>query len=359
MKIKDKSTIQFIESLIETNYLNMSLSDMFSEIVGARDITSKEEMNALKNKFNNNEIDILASKCFSYWGLDEDNEEDLDIFNSRILPSFSEINVNKYRNNPYYKSIKLAYVKEGDYSIEVDHFEPYEIFAYKDMSINENYEEINSLSFFKEKFPFLSINYKGTTWMSVTPNEIETMEKAVNEATGKVIVYGLGLGYFPYMISLKDEVKEIVIVEIDKEIISLFKKHLLPQFEHKEKITIINKDAFIYMQESHSFDYSFIDLWHDPYDGIELYLKAKRLEKENQKYFYWLESSFYILLRRCFISFLEEQLSNAPESSYQKSKSITDKIINTFYQKTKNLVITNIEQLQDLLSDSSLINLLQ
>ena len=63
--------------------------------------------------------------------------------------------------------------------------------------------------------------------MSITPNEIETMEEAVKAATGKVIVYGLGLGYYPYMISLKDEVKEIVIVENDIKIINLFKLKLV------------------------------------------------------------------------------------------------------------------------------------
>ena len=181
------------------------------------------------------------------------------------------------------------------------------------------------------------------------------MEEAVKAAAGKVIVYGLGLGYYPYMISLKDEVKEIVIVENDIKIINLFKKHILPNFEHQEKISIIHGDAFEYMEKCDDFNYAFIDLWHDTFDGLELFLRAKKLEKPGKKYFYWLESSFYILLRRCFISLIEEQLANTPESAYQKSKSVTDKTINKFYEKTKNLVLKDISQVQDLLSDSSLL----
>ena len=217
---------------------------------------------------------------------------------------------------------------------------------------------ILSHSFFVEEFPFIAINHKDVTWMSLTPNEIETMDKAVKEASGKVVVYGLGLGYFPYMISLKEDVKEITIIEIDENIISLFNKYILPQFSHKEKIKIVHADAFKYMQESHSFDYSFVDLWHNPLDGIELFLKCKELEKEGNKFFYWLESSFYILLRRCFISLIEEQLANTPSFAYQKAKTPTDVIINKYYEKTKNLVLKDISQVQDLLTDSNLINLL-
>lgn len=359
MKILEKEElIQYIESLIETNYINMSLSDMFSEVVGNQTITSKKEIATLKDKFKSGSISIIADKCFEYWGLDEDSDDDNAIFEARIIPSFEKNDINKYKNNPYYRNIKVDNKKLGNYQLVLDHYEPYEIFPLKDMSVSSNYEENNSFSFFEEEFSFLAINENGKTWMSVTPNEIETMEKAVNDAKGKVIVYGLGLGYYPYMISLKEDVKEIVIIENDKNVISLFKEFILPQFESKEKIKIICEDAFKYMQEVASFDYSFIDLWHDPLDGIELFIKSKRLEKEGKKYFYWLESSFYMLLRRCFISLLEEQLAHAPESSYSKSQNITDTIINTYYQKTKNLVLKDVSQVQDLLSDSNLINLL-
>lgn len=359
MKIKNNpKLISEIESLMETNYLNMSLSDMFNEIVGNTELTSDKQIAVLKKKFNLSDKEALLSVYQNYWELDLDNEEDEEILNKYISPSIQESDINKYLNNPYYQKIKTAHIVDGDYELVIDHYQPYELFAYKDMSYEKgSYIELNSLSFFEEEFPFLALNHKGVTWMSVTPNEIETMEKAVNEAHGKVAVYGLGIGYYPYMISLKDEVKEITIIEKDEKIIELFKKHLLPLFEHKEKITIIKQDAFKYMQENHSFDYSFIDLWHNPVDGIELFLKAKKLENNGQ-YFYWLESSFYLLLRRCFISLLEEQLAHVDESNYSKSKSPTDTIINTYYHKTKNLVLTNEDELQDLLTNKSLLNLI-
>ncbi len=359
MVIKNnKSLIDSIESLIETNNLNMSLSDMFSELVGNQGIANKKEAELITKRFNISEKDYLLNKYKEYFDIDFDDEDNSYIFDNFIDPSIQSSDINKYLNNPYYKNIKIENVKFKDYEIITDHYEEYELFPYLDIKVDKNYVELNSFSFFNQKFPFIAINHKGVTWMSITPNEIETMEKAVKAAYGDVVVYGLGLGYYPYMISLKEIVNEIVIVEKDKDIIELFKKYILPQFKHKEKITIINADAFEYMQETRYFDCAFVDLWHDPLDGIELYLKTKKTEKEETQYFYWLESSFYALLRRCFISLLEEQLSNAPESAYQKSKCFTDTIINTYYKKTKNLVLDDEQQLQDLLRDSNLLNML-
>ena len=45
------------------------------------------------------------------------------------------------------------------------------------------------------------------------------------------------------------------------------------------------------------YDYAFIDLWHDTADGLELYLKAKRIENKlhtagsQTKFAYWVEKS--------------------------------------------------------------------
>ena len=356
--VNDKELLDYIDSLIEINAINMSVSDMLSEVIGNTSFTNKEKIEALKKRFNDNELSLIRSELFEYFELDDEDEEDVDIFDNVISPSIEESNINKYLSNPYYQRIKVKDIKEGPYSLKMDHYEEYELFPYLDMSYYPNsYLEKNSISFFNKRFDFLSINDKDVTWMCVTPNEIETMEKAVKEATNKVKVYGLGLGYYPYMISLKEDVKEIVIVENNHQIIELFKKHILPQFEHKAKIKIIEGDAFEELKKDDDYNYHFVDLWHTPLDGIELFLRSKKLEIKGKTYFYWLESSFYILLRRCFISFLEEQLSGLGDSDYQKSKNITDKIINSFYKQTKNLVLTSVSQLQDLLSDKSLLEM--
>ena len=64
------------------------------------------------------------------------------------------------------------------------------------------------------------------------------------------------------------------------------------------------------------------------------------------------------MLRRCMITLIEEQLDGLKEDNYKKAKTVTDRVINHFYQVTKNLVINNEDDLFNLLSDSSLINLI-
>ena len=162
------------------------------------------------------------------------------------------------------------------------------------------------------------------------------------------------MGYVPYMMSLKDEVKSITVVEKDKEIIELFKKALLPQFVNKNKIKIIEDEAINYLAKNNKYDYIFADLWHDPEDGLSLFVQLKRINKNVDC---WLEVSLYQMLRRCMITLLEEQLEGMKEDAYKHSRTYTDKVINRFYQKTKNLRLDNEDDLNKLLSDESLLNL--
>ena len=125
--------------------------------------------------------------------------------------------------------------------------------------------------------------------MLITPNEIETMERVINDSKGRVLTYGLGLGYYAYMVSLKEEVEKVTIVEKDNKVIELFNKYILPKFKNKDKITIINADALVHIKnDKEDYDIVFIDIWHDVSDGLPLYLEFKKYEKKNTKYYYWI-----------------------------------------------------------------------
>ena len=219
--------------------------------------------------------------------------------------------------------------------------------------------EISELGYFKKEFPFIVLNQNNVTWMSITPNEIKTMQKHIDNAYGDVHVFGLGLGYYAYMISLKENVNHIFIYEKEQRIIELFTKYLLSQFPNKDKITVIKADALEVIKKPLKGDYAFIDLWHTAEDGIELFLNIKRNENNNPniKFSYWLDNSFYAFMRRCFISLLYEQKEGFKDSDYQTSKSTFDKMINLLYHKTKNLHISSKEQIRDLLSDDNLLKL--
>lgn len=85
-------------------------------------------------------------------------------------------------------------------------------------------------------------------------------------------------------------------VERDREVIGLFEKHILPQFEHPEKVRLVCADAFEYAKEQmpkDGFDFVFTDLWHDPSDGVEAYLKMKQYEPllPGAQFTYWIENT--------------------------------------------------------------------
>ncbi len=359
MKFVDNPELKsYLNELIDKHELNLSISDLLGSIFANLEITNKKEINLLSNKFKSDTHEVFLSKISDYLDIDLSIEDNEEIFNKYIAKAINELDISKYLNNAYYKLIKPKTIKLGKYELVWDHYEPYELFAYKDMS-SKDYIEINSLGYFKEKFNFLALNYQGVTWMNITPNEIETMEKSIKEIKGDVIVFGLGLGYLPFMVSNKEEVSHVKVIENDPNIIKLFKDNLLDYFLNKEKIEIVQDDALKYLKTDLKSDYAFIDLWHSPEDGLELFLKFKKSEKYSKSttYLYWLESSFYLYLRRLMMTLIEESLDNQ-KHDYTKESNYEDHIINVYYKKTKDLVIINKAQLNNLLSDNSLIELL-
>ncbi len=137
--------------------------------------------------------------------------------------------------------------------------------------------------------------------MTVTPNEIATMRRPIEAAFGHVLTFGLGLGYYAYMVSAMPQVEFVTIVEINPQVISLFRQYLLPKFPQRQKIHIVQADAFAYAKShlaSGQFDYVFTDLWHDASDGVPLYLQMKQLEHlaPDVTYSYWIEDTIQYYL---------------------------------------------------------------
>ena len=162
--------------------------------------------------------------------------------------------------------------------------------------------EIPPLGFFTEPFSFPAVLEDGNEWMTLTPVDIDTCDDAIEQAHGRVVTFGLGLGYYAYMVSEKAEVESITVVERSPSVIALFKKHILPQFPHGEKVRIVESDAFEYLErvmpEEH-FDYAFIDIWRDASDGAPVYERMKPMEKlcRGTEFSYWIENFLISRLR--------------------------------------------------------------
>ncbi len=227
---------------------------------------------------------------------------DRDFFSDYLDPSVRCMDADEYRNDPYYRNIRLDNVCDGNWELRTDRLKPFQPFIWGDVRPDRELKELPPLGYFKEEFPYPVVLEDGREWMLVTPNEVETIRPAIAAAHGDVVTFGLGLGYFPYMVSEKPDVNRVVIVERDPKVIGLFEKYILPQFGRREKICLVCMDAFDYldtvMPQEH-FDYLYADIWHDAGDGVPLYLRFNKYEDRftETKFDYWIEETMLSYLR--------------------------------------------------------------
>lgn len=231
-----------------------------------------------------------------------DGGEDADFFQHFLAPSVSCLDAKKYRSDPYYQNIHFPIVQNGSWELRTDRLKPCQPFIWDDIRPDEQLRELPPLGYFREDFAYPVVLQDGREWMLVTPNEIETIRPAVSAARGNVVTFGLGLGYFPYMASLKPDVERVTVVELDGRVISLFETYILPQFPYPEKIRLVCMDAFDYLDRvmpTEHFDYAYADIWHDAGDGVPLYLRFNKYEERfpQTKFDYWIEETMLSYLR--------------------------------------------------------------
>lgn len=229
--------------------------------------------------------------------LNIDQEEDnlwIDHYLSRMI---EQLSVDDYTNNPYYQNIVLPKRKMDKWKLGYDKYQPYQAFIYRDFQYGNDGEVYPQIGFFTKPFRYPAIYENGVLWMSVTPNEIETMKKPIQKAKGKVLTCGLGLGYYAYMVSLKEDVESVTIIEKDPTVIKIFEKDILPQFSSKNKIKVVCIDAEDYLRDhllDGEYQEIFIDLWHDAGDAITWYKKLYPYlySLKETHVSYWIEDTF-------------------------------------------------------------------
>ncbi len=289
--------------------------------------------------------------------IDEKDKDFLTINKTTKIEKITKLDPKDYESDSYYKLIKNLKGRDGDIQFLTLKYNAYEGFVFDELEIGQNYSEHTPLGYFEKDFVYPAIIKDERIWMSIIPHEINTMKDHIKRAHGNVLVLGLGLGYYLFHILEKKEVKSVDVVEFDKNIISLFNKHLINLFPHKEKINIIYDDAINYLANNQKqFDYVFSDIWHNVGDGEGLYLRIKANESKypNTTFDYWIETSILSMLRRQTITVIEEVLNGSKENDYLKAKNENDKIINKIYFYLKDKDFKSFEDIIELLSEQSL-----
>lgn len=266
--------------------MTLEKSEIICEKI-AQDIANNSTCIDLNNSFESKDsiLKRYLKEIFVFHIFDE------ELFNL-FLDNFKILKAREFYHNKYIQNVNFESAKIGNFILTYSKYEKGEIFQ-REMPNFTSSPLFLKLSCFDDEVYFPTIYENNIPWMSVCPSEISSIDIHIPKAHGRVLVLGLGLGYYPYMISLREEVKEITIIEINPTIIQLFNKNILPFFEEKKKINVIEGDAIEYLKNVKigDYDYCFADIWINQFDGSPLYLKIKENEErlKPMEFSYWIE----------------------------------------------------------------------
>ncbi|MBQ2719559.1 MAG: hypothetical protein IJF73_05775 [Clostridia bacterium] len=237
---------------------------------------------------------LLASVC----GLEPDGRDRV-YFEEYFVPMVKECDPAPFLADPYYRAVRLPHKKSGRWELRTQVLRPCEAFVRDDFRVLSDGRMLPSLGFFMEEFPYPAVLEGGREWMTLMPNETVTTLPAVRAAHGRVLTFGLGLGYFAFHASEKPEVESVTVVELSADAVALFRENILPLLPHKEKVSIVLSDAFDFLDTMprDAYDFAFADIWHDVGDGRELYHRFKTYEPRfpHTEFTYWIEDTI-----RCY-----------------------------------------------------------
>jgi len=167
----------------------------------------------------------------------QDFEDDASLkLNDDLLQLTQILKAEDFNQNPYILNFKMGDVASVTHKFFKIEIEPITLLQAGAKVAPNGYRGLPQLGFFEEKvvIPYLK-NLKNKTFKQVSPKEINATQKHIDAAHGKVLNIGLGMGYFAFMASLKDDVEKVTIIEQDNDLIEFFKEHFLPHFSHREK----------------------------------------------------------------------------------------------------------------------------
>lgn len=132
--------------------------------------------------------------------------------------------------------------KSGDF--ELSHYE---------IGNNDLYAALHGIPTGK----FVRLTHKGEVVMSNTDMEKRTNSSFVVNAHGNVLIGGLGIGLILLAIQDKEEVKQITVVEKNKEVIELVGN----QLPLNSKVCIVHDDVFEY-KPLFKYNTIYMDIWN-------------------------------------------------------------------------------------------------
>lgn len=277
--------------------------------------------------------------------------------NQKNWPSLY-LSSSQFINSEYHKTIKFVEIHEEDVKFENIELLAHQLFNYKEIQADPN-KEMNDwmvLRALDENLSTLSLSIMDEVWMLDVPSESSTIDPIAQKANGKVITFGLGIGYFIFMAALNPQVQSITVVEKNKRIIELFKKYLLPQFNLKIELNIIEGNAFDYFNEEtlSEYDCIFVDIYQSSDDGLEMEMKLlENFNPDFDKCDFWIEGSNLEVMPMLMYLYVDSIL-------HQHKLSHPDPLFNLIVKKIQKVLdadkryIHEVNDLKELFYDKKL-----
>lgn len=202
--------------------------------------------------------------------------------------------IQSLKDNPYFRDIKLERVETDTVRYQRTVI-PKRTLMNMDfhVSLDKYLFHYHPIGYFTEDLELPVLMEGENVWMSPAVSEIESMRTGIHKGHGKCVTFGLGLGLIIYLWLLKDEVESVTVVEVNKDVIDLFEKQILPQFKSEKKVQIIHASAYDKWNEDFlkEFDYVYADFWESNEDGLECYTKLMEKKIDLPHMDYWIEDS--------------------------------------------------------------------
>jgi hypothetical protein len=257
------------------------------------------------------------------------------------------INTKAFLASPYYQQIKLDKLVSQDFEFGLTKIQAGYLFSIDAIKPDPKrmMKDWLVLRALDEDYEAVVLKQHGEVWMLNVPSESVTIDPYANKAHGRVLTFGLGIGYFCFMALLNSQVDEITVVELSDDVIKMFNHNLLTQFPRHEKINIIQGDALDYFNKDfiEQFDYVFVDIWRSNDDGLVMMERLFQQYLPGDKVDCWIESSCTELVSGMVFAYFYHYY-------FHRVYYAIDSLMNYWYKKVenyfKNVVINDVETMQ-------------
>lgn len=266
------------------------------------------------------------------------------------------INKEEYINNPYLKNIDFKKCNQKGFSYETVTIEKGYLFNIDEIQDDKDKElkDYMILRAYRDDVEMPFLKQKDKEWMMASISEFRTNDPYAKMAHGKVLTFGLGIGYFVYMALLNEKVESITVIEREKDVIELF--NLIKDKFPNKPIKIINGDAFNYFNEDFikQFDFTYVDIYQNNEDGREIITKLlEQYLPDFDTCKFWIENSCLSIIKTLIYIYYND--------AYHNKKTKLDKSYQPLMNKVRKYLdgidkeIDDVNTLKEMMYDKKII----